>query len=45
MLPEEEYEQQHLPGAFNLPLRKLNAETAGRLRRDRPIVVYCHDTQ
>jgi rhodanese-related sulfurtransferase len=44
VLPPEEYGDEHLPGAINLPLRDLTAETAARLRRDNPIVVYCWDT-
>lgn len=43
VLPEAEYEDEHLPGAINLPLKKLNAETAAILDRERPVVVYCND--
>jgi rhodanese-related sulfurtransferase len=43
VLPEAEYEEEHLPGAVNLPLRQLTAETAGALDRERPVVVYCWD--
>ena len=42
VLPREEYEEEHLPGAVNIPLRQL-ARRAGELDRDRPVVVYCHD--
>lgn len=45
VLPREEYEEQHLPGAVNLPLKELNAATASGLRRDRPVVVYCWDSE
>jgi rhodanese-related sulfurtransferase len=45
VLPEEEYRQGHLPGALNIPLKTLTRETTAQLRRDRPVVVYCHDTQ
>jgi rhodanese-related sulfurtransferase len=44
VLPEEEYREAHLPGAINLPLKKLDRETAGTLGRDRPVVVYCWDS-
>jgi rhodanese-related sulfurtransferase len=44
VLPAEEYKQEHLPGAMNLPLRSLTrAEAERRLRRDRPVIVYCND--
>jgi rhodanese-related sulfurtransferase len=45
VLPREEYEQEHLPGAINIPLKELDAKTASSLRQDRPVVVYCHDFQ
>ncbi|HZD11626.1 MAG TPA: rhodanese-like domain-containing protein [Candidatus Binatia bacterium] len=45
VLPQPEYEDEHLPGAVNLPLKKLNAATASVLDRDRPVIVYCHDGQ
>jgi rhodanese-related sulfurtransferase len=45
VLPSKDYENEHLPGAINIPLTRLNRETAGRLRPDRPVVVYCYDTQ
>lgn len=45
VLPHEEYEESHLPGAINIPLKELNHETAAPLKRDAPIVVYCHDYQ
>ena len=40
VLPEAEYAAQHIPGAISLPLRRLTAETAAVLRRDKPVVVY-----
>ncbi|MGH2523654.1 MAG: rhodanese-like domain-containing protein [Anaerolineales bacterium] len=45
VLPEKEYQQAHLPGAFNVPLKSLNRETVARLGRDQAVVVYCHDFQ
>jgi rhodanese-related sulfurtransferase len=45
VLPREEYEEEHLPGAINIPLKELDRETTARLRRDAPVVVYCHDYQ
>lgn len=43
-LPEEEYEDSHLPGAISLPLKQLTAERAATLDRGRPVVVYCWDS-
>ena len=43
VLPFEEYEWAHLPGAINLPLKELD-DGAAQLDRSRPVIVYCHDT-
>lgn len=44
VLPQQEYDDAHLPGAISLPLKELTAENVERLlRRDRPVVVYCWD--
>jgi rhodanese-related sulfurtransferase len=46
VLPEEEYNEEHIAGAINIPLRALDRETAeARLHRDRPVITYCHDNQ
>jgi rhodanese-related sulfurtransferase len=45
VLPREEYEEEHLPGAINIPLKELDWETIARLNRDAPVIVYCHDYQ
>jgi rhodanese-related sulfurtransferase len=44
VLPRSEYEEQHLPGAVSIPLKELRARS-GELDADRPVVVYCYDTQ
>ncbi|HEX9717682.1 MAG TPA: rhodanese-like domain-containing protein [Actinomycetota bacterium] len=44
VLPANEYEEDHLPGAINLPLRRLEAEARDVLDRGRPVVVYCWDS-
>jgi rhodanese-related sulfurtransferase len=41
----EEYEEEHLPGAINIPLKELDRKTAARLKREAPVIVYCHDYQ
>jgi len=43
VLSEAEFEHDHLPGAINIPLKQLDASTAARLDRDRPVIVYCND--
>jgi rhodanese-related sulfurtransferase len=43
VLPKEEFEEEHLPGAINIPLRRIDAEAAERLDLSRPVVVYCWD--
>jgi rhodanese-related sulfurtransferase len=45
VLPPQEFEDEHLPGAINIPLKTLDAATAGQLDRDRPVIVYCWDYQ
>jgi rhodanese-related sulfurtransferase len=45
VLPEAEYDDEHLPGAVNIPLKELDASSAGRLTRDSPVIVYCNDFQ
>lgn len=44
VLPAEEYEELHLPGAVNIPLKQLDANSAQRLDSGRDIVVYCWDS-
>lgn len=43
VLPSKEFNESHIPGAVNIPLRKLNADTVSVLDRTRPVVVYCYD--
>ena len=43
VLPAEDYEWAHLPGAVGVPLKELDA-AAGQLDRSRPVIVYCHDS-
>jgi len=45
VLPPDEYEDEHLPGAINIPLKTLDRETTGLLDRERPVIVYCYDSQ
>jgi rhodanese-related sulfurtransferase len=43
VLPAEEYEEEHLPGAINIPLKALDADSAAKLDKSRPVIVYCWD--
>jgi rhodanese-related sulfurtransferase len=45
VLPEDEYEYEHLPDAINIPLNTLDTASAAQLDRDKPVIVYCYDTQ
>lgn len=45
VLPRAEYEDEHLPGAVNIPLKELDDERVAELERGRPVVVYCYDSQ
>jgi rhodanese-related sulfurtransferase len=44
VMPAEEYEREHIAGAVSLPLARIGRE-AGRLPRDRAVIVYCYDHQ
>ncbi len=43
VLPAEEYAEEHLPGAINIPLRQLDADSTAQLDKRKAIVVYCWD--
>jgi rhodanese-related sulfurtransferase len=43
VLPPAEYNELHLPGAINVPLKTLNANAVASLDRARAVVVYCWD--
>lgn len=43
VLPRDEYEEMHLVGARNMPLKELPARAA-ELERGKPVVVYCWDS-
>lgn len=43
VLPANEYEEEHLPGARNIPLGRLDAQTAATLDESHPVIVYCWD--
>jgi len=46
VLPSEEYANEHLPGARNIPLETFHREAImGSLRQDVPVIVYCQDVK
>jgi phage shock protein E len=44
VLPAEEFEEDHLPGALSIPLSRIETEATGTLDGARPVVVYCWDS-
>ena len=44
VLPAREYQEEHLSGASNIPLKKLDAEAVSGLDRANPVIVYCWDS-
>jgi rhodanese-related sulfurtransferase len=44
VLPAKEYDEDHLPGAINLPLPRLESKARELLDASRPIIVYCWDS-
>jgi rhodanese-related sulfurtransferase len=43
VLRRDEYDEEHIAGAVNLPLKELNRATAQQLDPARPVITYCHD--
>jgi rhodanese-related sulfurtransferase len=43
VLPPPEYEERHLPGAINIPLKTLDERTTASLDKAKAVVVYCWD--
>ncbi len=44
VLPKEEYGEDHLPGAINLPLRHIEDQAAQALDPGRPVLALCWAT-
>lgn len=46
VLPRDEFEWAHLPGAIHLPFKGWTTEQIeASLDRERPVIVYCNDYQ
>ncbi|UQA90662.1 rhodanese-like domain-containing protein [Streptomyces halobius] len=43
VLPAADYDDEHIAGAINIPLRHLDREARERLDPERPVIVYCYD--
>jgi rhodanese-related sulfurtransferase len=44
VLPAGDYDEEHLPGAVNIPLRHLAERASAELDPSRPVIVYCYDS-
>ena len=45
VLPAEEFGEEHIAGAINIPLKELDERAPRELERERPVIVYCNDYQ
>lgn len=45
VLPHDDYEWAHLPGARNIPLREIGDRAPHELDKARPVIAYCNDFQ
>ena len=43
VLPRDEYREEHIAGADNIPLKELSPEAVRGIDRHRPVIVYCDD--
>lgn len=44
VLGREEFDEDHLPGAINMPLRQIETEAEAKLDKASPVVLYCWDS-
>ena len=44
-LPEGEYAEEHIVGAVNIPLKRLDRQATAHLAKDDALIVYCYDTE
>jgi len=40
VLPQQEYEDEHIAGAVNIPLKRLSSEGVSGLEKGLPVIVY-----
>jgi phage shock protein E len=43
VLTADDYDDEHLPGAINIPLARIGRDAMSRLEPRRPVIVYCWD--
>ena len=43
VLPPPEFEDEHIEGAINIPLKSLDEQTTSGVDKNRPVIVYCWD--
>jgi rhodanese-related sulfurtransferase len=43
VLPAKDFEEEHLPGAISIPLKKIDETTIAKLDPGRAVVAYCWD--
>jgi rhodanese-related sulfurtransferase len=45
VLPASDYQEEHISGAINIPIKELDERAPRELERGRPVIVYCNDYQ
>jgi rhodanese-related sulfurtransferase len=43
VLPREDFEELHLPGAISIPLEEIDRRATEELDLTGPVIVYCND--
>ena len=43
VLPQDEFDEEHIPRAHSIPLKQLDAGTTAVLDKANPVIVYCWD--
>lgn len=45
VMPQAEYDDEHLPGAVSIPLKELDGTSTRSLDPEAPVIAYCFDYQ
>jgi rhodanese-related sulfurtransferase len=45
VLPAQDFEEEHIVGAINIPIKELDERAPREIDRERPVIVYCNDYQ
>ena len=43
VLPADDFAEEHIVGAVNIPQKMLTAQATAHLAKDAPLIVYCYD--